>query len=99
MALPAIGTTNVGLRSTGSAIGEGCGVQRTTNISLASLSTGDSFNGIQHTFSGIGGPVEDMSNVPPTVEVAPYKVSECLGGVHSTGGGGGGGGGGGPLFP
>ena len=100
MALPAIGTTNVGLRSIGSAIGEGCGVQQSTNISLASLSTGGTFNGIQHTFSGIGGPVQDMSNVPPTVEAAPYKVSECLGGVHSTGGGGGGGGGGGnPPFP
>ena len=70
MALPAIGTTNVGLRSTGNAIGEGCGVQQTTNISLASLSTGGTFNGIQHTFSSSGGPVSDMSNVSLTVEAS-----------------------------
>tara|TARA_S200002703_G_scaffold8501_1_gene8492 strand:- start:159 stop:464 length:306 start_codon:yes stop_codon:yes gene_type:complete len=99
MALPAIGTTNVGLRSVGSAIGESCGVQQSSNISLASLSTGGSFNGIQHTFAASGGPVMDMSNVSLTVEIAPYKVSECLGGVHSTGGGGSGGGGGGGGLP
>ena len=99
MALPAIGTTNVGLRSVGSAIGESCGVQQSSNISLASLSTGGSFNGIQHTFAASGGPVMDMSNVSLTVENAPYAMSECFGGVHSTSGGGGGGGGGGPLFP
>ena len=33
-----------------------------------------------------------MSNVPPTIDQAPYKMSECSGGVHSTSGGGGGGG-------
>ena len=63
MALPAIGSSNFGIYGIGSAIGEGCGVQQSTNISLASLHTGGTFNGIQNTFSSIGGPVIDMSNV------------------------------------
>ena len=95
MALPAIGSTNVGIRSVGSAIGEGCGVQQTTNLSLKHLCIG----GGGLTFAASGGPVMDMSNVSLTVENAPYAMSECFGGVHSTSGGGGGGGGGGPLFP
>ena len=99
MALPAIGSSNFGIYGIGSAIGEGCGVQQSTNISLASLHTGGTFNGIQNTFSSIGGPVQNMSNVPPTIDQAPYKMSECSGGVHSTGGGVGGGGGSDPPFP
>ena len=55
----------------GSAIGEGC-VTTSTNISLASFIRG-TFNGIQNAFSSIGGPVQNMSNVPPTMN-APYKM-------------------------
>jgi hypothetical protein len=99
MALPAVGTSNVGMRYTGSALGEACDVLQSTNISLASLCTGGTYNGIQNTFGSQGGPAMDMSNVPLTVEVAPFAMSETFGGVHSTGGGGGGGGGSDPPFP
>ena len=45
MSLPAVGNTNVGLRSFGAAVGEACDVQETTNISLKGLCTGAT-----HTF-------------------------------------------------
>lgn len=97
MALPAVGTSNVGMRYTGSSIGEACDVLQSTNISLASLCTGGTYNSIQNTFGSEGGPAMDMSNVSLLVEVAPFGMSETFGGVHSTGGGSGGGGGGPPL--
>ena len=50
MAGPAVGTSNVGLSAIGSALGEATGVQQSTDISLSSLCSGDSFNGIQNTF-------------------------------------------------
>lgn len=50
MAGPAVGTSNVGMRAIGSALGEATNVNETTNLSLASLCSGGSFNGIQNTF-------------------------------------------------
>tara|TARA_B100000029_G_C17363315_1_gene883342 strand:+ start:27 stop:371 length:345 start_codon:yes stop_codon:yes gene_type:complete len=51
MAGPAVGTSNVGLKAIGSALGEACGVTDSTNISLASLCTGESIGGIQNSYS------------------------------------------------
>ena len=50
MAGPAVGTSNVGLRAIGSAIGEATQVSQTSNLSLASILSGDSHDGIQNTF-------------------------------------------------
>jgi hypothetical protein len=50
-----VGSTNVGLFSTGSAVGEATVVQQTSNISLKGLSTG----GEGMTFAADGGPGKD----------------------------------------
>ena len=50
MAGSSVGTSNVGLAYYGSALGEACGCSDSTNISLASLSTGDSIGGIQNSY-------------------------------------------------
>ncbi len=62
MAGPAVGTTNVGLAYYGSALGEATNCSDSTNISLASLCTGDSIGGIQNSYSGSDSGAADTFN-------------------------------------
>lgn len=96
-----VGSTNVGLFSTGSAVGEATVVQETANISLKGLSTG----GEGMTFANDGGPGDEFDKIGGTnsdfqstqqnitaaqtlaIEQAPYKMSELIGGEHVAGGG------------
>ena len=96
-----VGSTNVGLFSNGSAVGEATVVQETANISLKGLSTG----GEGMTFANDGGPGDEFDkiggtnsdfqstqqNITPSqtaaIEAAPYKMSELIGGEHVAGGG------------
>tara|TARA_R100000388_G_C7161694_1_gene119560 strand:+ start:357 stop:668 length:312 start_codon:yes stop_codon:yes gene_type:complete len=96
-----VGSTNVGLFSTGSAVGEATVVQETSNISLKGLSTG----GEGMTFAADGGPGDTFEKIGGTnsafqstqqditasqvasIEQAPFKMSELIGGEHVAGGG------------
>ena len=96
-----VGSTNVGLFSTGSAVGEATVVQQTSNISLKGLSTG----GEGMTFASDGGPGDTFEKIGGTnsyfqstqaditasqvaeIEQAPYRMSELIGGEHVAGGG------------
>ena len=96
-----VGSTNVGLFSTGSAVGEATAVQQTSNIILKGLSTG----GEGMTFASDGGPADTFEKIGGTnsafqstqqditasqvaaIEQAPYKMSELIGGQHVAGGG------------
>ena len=96
-----VGSTNVGLFSTGSAVGEATVVQQTSNISLKGLSTG----GEGMTFAADGGPGDTFEKIGGTnsafqstqqditasqvasIEQAPFKMSELIGGEHVAGGG------------
>ena len=95
-----VGSTNVGLFSNGSAVGEATVVQETSNISLKGLSTG----GEGMTFANDGGPGDEFDKIGGTnsdfqstqqnnsitnrtIEQAPYKMSELIGGEHVAGGG------------
>ena len=96
-----VGSTNVGLFSTGSAVGEATAVQQTSNISLKGLSTG----GEGMTFASDGGPGDTFEKIGGTnsafqstqqditasqvasIEQAPYAMSELIGGQHVAGGG------------
>ena len=96
-----VGSTNVGLFSFGSAVGEATVVQETSNISLKGLSTG----GEGMTFAADGGPGDEFDKIGGTnsdfqstqqnitasqtaaIEQAPYKMSELIGGEHVAGGG------------
>jgi hypothetical protein len=96
-----VGSTNVGLFSTGSAVGEATVVQETADISLKGLSTG----GQGMTFANDGGPGDEFDKIGGTnsdfqstqqnitasqtaaIEAAPYKMSELIGGEHVAGGG------------
>ena len=68
MAGPAVGTSNVGMRAIGSAIGEATNVNETSNLSLASLLSGDSHNGIQNTFpsNDSSGPADTFNRIGGT---------------------------------
>ena len=68
MAGPAVGTSNVGLRAIGSAIGEAKNVNETTNLSLASILSGDSHGGIQNTFpsNDDSGPADTFNKIGGT---------------------------------
>ena len=96
-----VGSTNVGLFSFGSAVGEATVVQETSNISLKGLSTG----GEGMTFAADGGPGDTFEKIGGTnshfqstqaditasqvaeIEQAPYRMSELIGGEHVAGGG------------
>jgi hypothetical protein len=96
-----VGSTNVGLFSTGSAVGEATVVQETSNISLKGLSTG----GEGMTFAADGGPADTFEKIGGTnsafqstqqditasqvsaIEAAPFAMSELIGGEHVAGGG------------
>jgi len=96
-----VGSTNVGLFSTGSAVGEATVVQETANISLKGLSTG----GEGMTFASEGGPGDTFEKIGGTnsyfqstqaditgsqvadIEQAPFRMSELIGGEHVAGGG------------
>ena len=67
MAGPVVGSTNVGLAFAGSALGEACGCSDSTNISLASLCTGDDIGGIQNSY-GVGdtGPADTFNQLGGT---------------------------------
>ena len=68
MAGPAVGTSNVGIRAIGSAIGEATNVNETSNLSLASLLSGDSHGGIQNTFpnNDNSGPADTFNRIGGT---------------------------------
>jgi len=96
-----VGSTNVGLFSTGSAVGEATVVQETANISLKGLSTG----GEGMTFASEGGPGDTFEKIGGTnsyfqstqaditgsqvadIEQSPFRMSELIGGEHVAGGG------------
>jgi hypothetical protein len=96
-----VGSTNVGLFSTGSAVGEATVVQETADISLKGLSTG----GEGMTFAADGGPADTFEKIGGTnsafqstqqditasqvsaIEAAPFAMSELIGGEHVAGGG------------
>ena len=96
-----VGSTNVGLFSFGSSVGEATVVQQTSNISLKGLSTG----GEGMTFASDGGPGDTFEKIGGTnsafqstqaditasqtaaIEAAPYAMSELIGGEHVAGGG------------
>jgi len=96
-----VGSSQVGLFSTGSAVGEATVVQETSNISLKGLSTG----GEGMTFAADGGPGDTFEKIGGTnsafqstqqditasqvasIEQAPFKMSELIGGEHVAGGG------------
>ena len=59
MGVTEIGSTNVGLFSHGSAVGEATVVQQTSNISLKGLSTG----GEGMTFAADGGPGDEFDKI------------------------------------
>ena len=64
MAGPAVGTSNVGMRAIGSALGEATGVNETTNLSLASL-CGGTDGSITNTFpnNDDSGPADTFNRV------------------------------------
>ena len=68
MAGPAVGTSNVGIRAIGSAIGEATNVNETSNLSLASILSGDSHGGIQNTFpsNDDSGPADTFNRIGGT---------------------------------
>ena len=96
-----VGSTNVGLFSNGSAVGEATVVQETANISLKGLSTG----GEGMTFASEGGPGDTFEKIGGTnshfqstqaditgsqvadIEQSPFRMSELIGGEHVAGGG------------
>jgi len=96
-----VGSTDVGLFSNGSAVGEATVVQETSNISLKGLSTG----GEGMTFANDGGPGDTFEKIGGTnshfqssqaditgsqvadIEQAPFRMSELIGGEHVSGGG------------
>ena len=96
-----VGSTDVGLFSNGSAVGEATVVQETANISLKGLSTG----GEGMTFANDGGPGDEFDKIGGTnsdfqstqaditaiqlvaIGQAPFKMSELIGGEHVAGGG------------
>ena len=96
-----VGSTNVGLFSFGSSVGEATVVQETSNISLKGLSTG----GEGMTFASGGGPGDEFNKIGGTnsafqstqqditasqtaaIEQAPFKMSELIGGEHVAGSG------------
>ena len=63
MATPRISSTNVGV---GSDLVSGSDCNETTNISLASLCTGSTYNGITNTFGADGGPLDTVDKVGGT---------------------------------
>ena len=96
-----VGSTNVGLFSHGSAVGEATVVQETADISLKGLSTGGegmtfaTDGGPGDTFEKIGGTNSDFQSTQAditasqtaAIEAAPNKMSELIGGEHVAGGG------------
>lgn len=96
-----VSSTNVGLFSNSTGVGEATAVQQTSNISLKGLSTG----GEGMTFASDGGPADTFEKIGGTnsafqstqqditasqvaaIEQAPYKMSELIGGQHVAGGG------------
>ena len=67
MAGPAVGTSNVGMRAIGSALGEATGVNETTTLSLASL-CGGTDGSITNTFpnNDDSGPADTFNRVGGT---------------------------------
>ena len=65
-----VGSTNVGLFSTGSAVGEATVVQQTSNISLKGLSTG----GEGMTFASDGGPADKKPRHPGSENPAGNEI-------------------------
>ena len=96
-----VSSTNVGLFSTSTGVGEATVVQQTSNISLKGLSTG----GEGMTFASDGGPADTFEKIGGTnsafqstqqditasqiasIEQSPYAMSELIGGEHVAGGG------------
>ena len=96
-----VGSTNVGLFSFGSSVGEATVVQETADISLKGLSVG----GEGMTFAADGGPATGFEKIGGTnsdfqstqaditsaqlvaIGQAPFKMSELIGGEHVAGGG------------
>ena len=96
-----VSSTNVGLFSNSTGVGEATAVQQTSNISLKGLSIG----GEGMTFAADGGPATGFEKIGGTnsdfqstqqnitsaqivaIGQAPFKMSELIGGQHVAGGG------------
>ena len=100
MAGPAVGTSNVGLRAIGSALGEATGVNETSNLSLASLCGGtdgsitntfpsNDDSGPADTFNKIGGtnnPIQSTSLDNPDANILANLSSAPFHMSHTFGG-------------
>ena len=83
MALPKVPTTNVGIYNH-LRVSTDC--NETTNLSLGSLCNGGDIGGIDHTFSGEGGPAKDFdviggTNNPITTTVDSTNLYDDVIGV------------------
>jgi hypothetical protein len=63
MGLPAVPTTNIGIYNH---LRESTDCNETTDLSLASLCNGGSFNGIDNSFGGAGGPASGFDLIGGT---------------------------------
>jgi len=83
MALPVVPSTNIGIYNH---LRESTDCQETTNLSLASICSGGSYNGIQNTFGAAGGPAFQFDvglGDYLTLEFPPFEMSTTIGGGYS----------------
>jgi len=83
MATPVVPSTNIGIYSN-LRVATDC--QQTTNLSLASLCNGGTYNSITNTFGGQGGPAYlfDVGlGEYLTLENPPFEMSTTIGGGYS----------------
>lgn len=82
MATPVVPSTNIGIYNH---LRESTDCNQTTNLSLASLCNGGTYNGIQNTFGAAGGPAFQFnvgSGSYLLLETAPFKMSLTIGGGY-----------------
>ena len=83
MATPVVPSTNIGIYTH---LREATDCQQTTNLSLASLCNGGTYNGITNTFGAAGGPAYlfDVGlGEYLTLENPPFEMSTTIGGGYS----------------
>jgi len=83
MATPTVPTTNIGIYSS---LRPATDCQQTTNLSLASICSGDTYGGITNTFGGQGGPAAQFDvglGEYLGLEDPPMEMSNTIGGGYS----------------
>lgn len=84
MATPVVPSSNIRLLAT---LGESCSLNETANISLASVASGGTFNGIQNTFGSSGGPAYlfdgGLGEYQLELEEAPFSMGSFVGGFYN----------------